>query len=314
MEAPELNKLSNSAFMYTETMKESGYSIKDLEVLSGIKMHTIRIWEKRYSLLNPHRTDTNIRWYDDSDLKRLLNISMLTKNGYKISKIASCDDTELRDKVLLITETNSSESDYIDRFMLLMVDMNTVGFEKLIDEILQDYDLEEAFFNIFFALFERVGTYWQVGSIFPAQEHFVTNLFRQKLITAIDQLKLTNKRESTMLFFTHEEELHEMGLLFYSYLAKKRGFDIFYLGQSIPFSDLEKISDLKSIDFVFTAFTNSIPKEDLEDYLVQLKNCFPKQKIFITGRQVLLHSPSLPRNVKTVKDYREFQRFLGTPG
>ncbi|WP_167604744.1 MerR family transcriptional regulator [Maribellus sediminis] len=293
-------------------MKESGYSIKDLEVLSGIKMHTIRIWEKRYSLLNPHRTDTNIRWYDDSDLKRLLNISMLTKNGFKISKIAGWDDAELRDKVLKISEDKSSDSDYLERFMLLMVDMNTQGFEDLIDEILQKNDIEEAFFDVFFALFERVGTYWQVGSIFPAQEHFVTNLFRQKLITAIDQLKVDRKRGSTMLFFTHEEELHEMGLLFYSYLAKKRGFDIFYLGQSVPFDDLQKISELKTIDFAFTAFTNSIPKEELENYLVQLKDCFPKQKIFVTGRQIQIHSPALPRNVKSVKDFREFQKFLGT--
>lgn len=294
-------------------MKETGYSIKDLEVLSGIKMHTIRIWEKRYHLLNPNRTDTNIRWYDDDDLKRLLNVSMLTKNGFKISKIAKWDDTELREKILKLTENKSSDSDYIDRFMLLMAEMDNLGFEGLIDEILEKYEVEEAFFNIFFKLFSRVGTYWQVGSIFPSQEHFITNLFRQKLIAAIDKTKIKHPRNSTMLFFTREDELHEMALLFYSYLAKKSGFHVFYVGQAVPFSDLEKISSVKQVDFIFTAFINSLPAEELEDYLLRLKECFPKQKIFITGLQVQINNPSLPRNVKSVKDYREFQKYLGSP-
>jgi len=292
-------------------MKETGYSIKDLEVLSGIKMHTIRIWEKRYNLLNPHRTDTNIRWYDDEDLKRLLNVSLLTKNGYKISKVADWDEDKIKNKVLSISESRTSVSDYIDRFMILMVEMNNNEFEKLLNEVLTQYDFEEAYFNIFFKLFERVGTYWQVGTIFPAQEHFVTSLFRQKLIAAIDKLESKNTRNATMLLYLHEEELHEMGLLFYSYLAKKSGYDIFYLGQSVPFPDLEKINILKQIDYVMTAFTNAISKDDLENYLVRLKEVFTKQKIFITGYQVDLNTPALPRNVKTVKDFREFRKYLG---
>ena len=294
-------------------MKESGYSIKDLEVLSGIKMHTIRIWEKRYNLLNPHRTDTNIRWYDDRDLKRLLNVSLLTKNGYKISKIAKWNDEEIKETVLKISENKNADSDYINQLLLQMVEMNTTGFKNLVDKILQKFNIEEAYFNIFFYLFNRVGTYWQAGSIFPAQEHFVTSLLRQKLIAAIDSLEIKQKRNSTMLFFSHENELHEMSLLFYSYLALKSGFDVFYLGLAVPFSDLEKISNIKTIDFVFTTFTNSISKPDLEDYLIQLKNCFPKQKIFISGQQVQNHMPELPRNIKTVKDYSEFRKYMGTP-
>ena len=306
------NIVDPSRFMNLQiSMKETGYSIKDLEVLSGIKMHTIRIWEKRYNLLHPHRTDTNIRWYDDNDLKRLLNISMLTKNGYKISKVADWEEKQIREKVLSITESSSTEPDYIDRFMLLMVDMDNRGFEILLNEVLTKYDFEEAYFNIFFKLFERVGTYWQVGSIFPAQEHFVTSLFRQKLIASIDGLENTNSRNATILFFLHEEELHEISLLFYSYLAKKSGYNIFYLGQSVPFPDLEKINKQKQVEYVFTAFTNSILKDELEDYLVRMKDSFPKSKIFITGLQVEINSPALPRNVKTIKDYREFRKYLG---
>lgn len=294
-------------------MKESGYSIKDLEVLSGIKMHTIRIWEKRYDLLNPHRTDTNIRWYDDNDLKRLLNVSLLTKNGYKISKIAGWNDDTIKDAVLKISVNKNKDSDYVSQLLVQMVEMNTTGFTKLINEIMKKYDIEDAYFNVFFTLFNRVGMYWQVGSIFPAQEHFVTSLLRQKLIAAIDRLEVKQRKNATMLFFTNENDLHEMGLLFYSYLAQKNGLEVFYLGQAVPFSDLEKISHIKTIDYVFTTFINSISKPDLEAYLNQLKNCFPKQKIFVSGQQIQEHSPLLPRNVKTVKDYAEFRKYLGTP-
>ncbi len=294
-------------------MKETGYSIKDLEVLSGIKMHTIRIWEKRYNLLNPHRTDTNIRWYDDNDLKRLLNVSLLTKNGFKISKIAGWDNEIIKETVLKISLNKNSNSDYINQLLLLMVEMNTEGFTSLIEEILNKHDIEDAYFNIFFNVFNRVGMYWQVGSIFPAQEHFVTSLLRQKLIAAIDALETKQRKNSTMLFFTHGNELHEMGLLFYSFLAKKNGFNVFYLGQAVPLSDLEKINNMKAIDFVFTTFINSISKPDLEDYLNQLKSCFPQQKIFISGQQIQKHIPDLPRNVKTVKDYAEFRKYLGNP-
>lgn len=292
-------------------MKSEGYSIKDLEVLSGIKMHTIRIWEKRYELLSPDRTDTNIRLYDDEDLKRLLNISLLTKNGYKISKVAQWNETEIKDTVIKLAASKTSYSDYIDRFMFLMVELNTIGFEKLLNEVLSEFSFEDAHFNILFKLFERVGTYWQVGSIFPAQEHYVTNLFRQKLIAEIDKLGSSEAGKKTILFYLPENELHEMSLLFYSYLARKSGYNVFYLGQSVPFEDLNKISAIKEIDYVFTAFVNSIPPDELEDYLVRLRDCFPKQKVFITGHQVQHNNPELPRNFKTVKDHREFKKYLG---
>lgn len=292
-------------------MKSAGYSIKDLEVLSGIKMHTIRIWEKRYELLSPNRTDTNIRLYDDEDLKRLLNISLLTKNGYKISKVSQWNDSEIKDTVIKLASSKTSYSDYIDRFMFLMVELNTVGFEKLLNEVLSEFSFEDAHFNILFKLFERVGTYWQVGSIFPAQEHYVTHLFRQKLIAEIDKLGSSEAGKRTILFYLPENELHEISLLFYSYLARKSGYNVFYLGQSVPFEDLEKISTAKEVDYVFTAFVNSIPPDELEDYLVRLRECFPKQKVFITGHQVRQNNPVLPRNFKTVKDHHEFKKYLG---
>ena len=291
-------------------MKETTYSIKDLEVLSGIKAHTIRIWEKRYNLLVPDRTDTNIRYYTDDDLRKMLNVSLLVKHGFKISKVAKWSNEQMKETILEASETKSTESDYIDRLMLHMVNFDNQGFIRVSDEVIQKYGIEEAVSRVFFNLFVGIGTYWQVGSIFPAQEHFITNIFRQKLIVEIDKLDNNEGKGATILFYLPENEFHEMSLLYYSYLAKKYGYHIIYLGQAVPFEDLKKIAAQLKIDFVFSAFIASIEKEEFENYLVELKHLFDHQKIFITGGQIVVHNPNLPRNVKVIKDYHDFKKYL----
>ena len=291
-------------------MKAEGYSIKDLEVLSGVKAHTIRIWEKRYNLLAPSRTDTNIRYYDDADLRRILNVSRLVNSGYKISKVAKFDEAKIRDSVIEVTQSKTSESDYVDSLILYMLNFDNIGFYNFTNEIIAKKGMEDAVLKVFFVLFERIGTYWQVGSIFPAQEHYVTNILRQKLITEIDNLGVENRNGMTMLFFLPSGELHEMSLLFYSYLARKSGYNIIYLGQYVPFDDLAKVQLHTKIDYVFTAFINPLTKEDLENYLVRLKETFQQQKVFITGWQVKENNPTLPRSVKIIQDYKDFNRYL----
>jgi DNA-binding transcriptional MerR regulator len=291
-------------------MKETGYSIKDLEVLSGVKAHTIRIWEKRYNLLVPQRTETNIRYYTDDNLKRMLNVSMLVRNGYKISKVAKWDEQKISDTILNLTSENNTESDYIEQLILYMVNFDNYNFNRLVNDIISELGLEEAMSKIFFNYFVRIGTYWQVGSIFPAQEHYVSNILRQKVIAEIDKLGLSQSREETILFYLPDNEMHELSLLFYSYLAQKMGYRVIYLGQFVPQEDLSKIQSQVRIDFVFTAFINSISKEYLESYLESVKELFHDQKVFITGWQIQTHNPKLPRNVKIVKDYHDFKKFL----
>jgi len=232
-------------------MKAEGYSIKDLEVLSGVKAHTIRIWEKRYHLLTPNRTDTNIRFYNDVDLRRIINVSLLVNNGIKISKVARFDDLKMKESVLEVTNKNTSEQDYLERLILFMLNFDNIGFYKLVDEIIMKKGMEDAFTKVFFSLFERIGIYWQVGSIFPAQEHYVTSILRQKLIAETDKLGFDNLNGMTILFFLPDGELHEMSLLFYAFLAKKYGYNIVYLGQFVPFEDLIKVHTiLRSIMYL----------------------------------------------------------------
>ncbi len=291
-------------------MKAEGYSIKDLEVLSGVKAHTIRIWEKRYNLLVPNRTDTNIRYYSDSDLRRILNVSLLVNNGFKISKVAKFDDQKIKNSVMEITQNKTSESDYVDRLILYMLNFDNIGFYNFTNEIIAKKGFEDAVTKVFFALFERIGTYWQVGTIFPAQEHYVTSILRQKLIAETDKLGFDNRNGATILFFLPGGELHEMSLLFYAYLAQKYRYNVIYLGQYVPFEDLAKVLVHVKIDYVFTAFINSIPKEELENYLIKLKETFQHQKVFITGWQIHQHNPELPRSFKIIQDQKDFMKYL----
>ena len=291
-------------------MKNIGYSIKDLEVLSGIKAHTIRIWEKRYHLLSPDRTPTNIRLYNDDDLRRMLNVALLVRHGFKISRVAQWDDETINKEVLDLSENKTSESGYVDRLILYMVNFNNDKFINLINEVISDKGLEEAVVKVFFELFVKVGIYWQVGSVFPAQEHYVSNLIRQKIISETDNLKIGNNKNASILFFLPAKELHEISLLFYNYLAKKLGYQTTYLGQDVPWDDLEKIKKQVNPDFVFTAFLNSLPKDELESYLESLRQLFSDQKIFITGWQLQIQQPNIPRNVKVIKDHKDFRKYL----
>ncbi|MDP3435538.1 MAG: MerR family transcriptional regulator, partial [Bacteroidota bacterium] len=251
------------------------YSIKDLEYLSGIKAHTIRIWEKRYQLLDPNRSDTNIRSYTDDDVRRILNVSMLIKNGYKISNVAAFDDAKLQEEVLRQNKTLLDPEKNIDQLLFHTVNLDTFGFEQLLKKIIQENGFSKTIQNVIFPFFERIGLLWQAGSIFVAHEHFVSNLIRNHLI--VETAKFDNHlSEKKILFFLREEELHELGLLYFNFLAAENGFRCIYLGQSLPFSDLASLLRSTEFNFVCTTFINAIEKPELEQYLANLSLTFNK--------------------------------------
>lgn len=287
------------------------YTIKDLETLSGIKAHTIRIWEKRYGLLVPERTTTNIRYYSDEELRKLLNVSMLVKHGYKISKVSIFDNDQIHKEVLKLNEQSLSSHDIIDQLIVHMVNFDHKNFEDLLEQQIDKQGFEETFMTVVFPLFEKIGIYWQIGSIFPAQEHFVSNITRHMLIRASSSFA-NHDASASVLFYLKEGELHELSLLFYQYLALKSGYRTIYLGQNVPFEDLTKLDGLQDIDRVFTAFINGIEPEELEEYIKKLSGIFKRKKVFVTGAQVALVKPILPSNFKVVTDVRAFKKYFGT--
>lgn len=272
------------------------YSIKDLEKLSGVKAHTIRIWEKRYGLINPERTDTNIRTYSDEELKKLLNVSMLNNHGLKISKIAKLNTADVNLALSKIAETDTRHETQIDSLVVAMVDLDRRKFEKILADCNLKMGFEDTCIRVLYPFLQKVGLMWQTDSINPAQEHFISNLIRQKLFVAIDELydpDLEGKPKAVL--YLPEGEMHELGLLFYRYLMERRGYNTIYLGQSVPFKDLVYTVKAHKAEFVVTAFVASIAPERIATYLTCLSDKFEGKRIIATGGQVAIMEAEIPK-------------------
>lgn len=271
------------------------YSIKELERLSGIKAHTIRIWEKRHQLVAPQRTTTNIRFYSDDDLKKIINVSLLNNNGFKISKIANLSNAELSKKVVELSEKSDEVSIYIDQLVVAMVDLEEDQFEALLGKLTLKFGFEKTVTEIVYPFLEKIGVLWQSGHITPAQEHFISNLVRQKIIVAIDALPLPSKTAKRALLFLPENELHEIGLLFHHYITRKEGFRTFYLGQSVPYSDLKEICAAHQPRFIIAGCTTVPQPKDVQEYIDSLAGDFKNAIILASGaaiRRVALRFPA----------------------
>lgn len=290
---------------------EGCYSIKDLERLTGIKAHTIRIWEKRYCIVKPERTKSNIRCYSDEDLKRLLNISILVKNGHKISRIAEYNDSDINEKILELSRLSNNNSNQIESLIVSMIELDESKFEKLLNSAIIKLGFERTVFEIIYPLFEKIGVLWQTGSINPAQEHFITSLIRRKMIVAIDGLPTySDPASKKVTLFLPAWELHELGLLLYDYLLRKHGYKTFYLGQSLPLDYLVSVSKVQAPDYILTLFTGATSQTKLKDYIQDLSTRFPDQKIFISGMQTADITFKLPANIVKFSNATEFKSLL----
>ena len=290
----------------------ANYTIRDLERLSGIKAHTIRIWEKRYGLIEPERTSTNIRTYCDAELRKLLNVSILNKNGYKISRIANLSSEEISENINKLTETPTNTETQIENLAIAMIDLDEVKFEKILTRAIIQMGFEEMVIKILNPFFHRIGIMWQTGSINPAQEHFVSNLVRQKMLVAIDsQISGESPDAKTFLLFLPEGEMHELGLLFASYVIRKRGHKVIYLGQNVPFDDLIDVERIRPCNYFLTSFTSSSFFDGgIRDFLAKLASLAPSQTIYAAGEQVADVDISKLGNVKYMATHEDFIREL----
>lgn len=285
----------------------SSYSIKDLESLSGIKAHTLRIWEQRYNIISPKRTDSNIREYDDSDLKLVLNISLLREHGYKISGIAKMSLEELNKQVMSIANVNINYPEQIHALTIAMIDMDEERFEKVMATSILQFGFENTMINIIYPFLSRIGTLWITGSIGPAQEHFISNLIRQKTIVAIDsQIVKETPHSKKFVLYTPEGELHEIGLLFANYVLRSRNHKVIYLGQSLPFIELEETFKSHKPDAIFTSIT-AVPtgRQEVQEYVTKMAVAFPNTEIYLTGYQVVGQDIELTPMMKVIPNVRE---------
>lgn len=282
---------------------KKSFGIRDLENLSGIKAHTIRIWEKRYGLLKPERTETNIRTYSLQSLQKLLNVTLLYNNGYKISKIADLPEDQIVQQVREIVAQNSVKSHAINAFKLAMINFDQSLFQKTYSGLLAERAFREIFWEIFMPLLHELGLLWQSDTIGPAHEHFITHLIKQKIYTSTEKLQSLepSKTDKVFVLFLPENEIHEIGLLFVNYELVLRGYKTIYLGQTIP---LESLVDLKKYydDPIFVSYFTVIPtKDDLGQYFIDFQEKLHSElssQLWVLGRQTEHAAKAdLPENI-----------------
>ena len=277
------------------------FSIKELESLSGIKAHTIRIWEQRYSFLKPSRTLTNIRTYSNEELKTLLTVALLNKHGYKISRIDNMPPDQRRHEVLHLNNTEATSEQLVNDLIGAMIDLDFIQFENLLTQHISQHDVFTTISGIVFLFLEKVGILWQTNRINPAHEHVASCIIRQKLIRAIDQLPITSQTTPLFLLFLPEGEHHELGLLFVYYLLKKRGLPVLYLGANVPLKDVSYVVTEKAPACLYQHLSSFPLKQQFSKYIQSLSERAPHAQILLSGALVEYYKKQLPPNVQTLK-------------
>lgn len=284
------------------------FSIKDIEAVSGIKSHTLRIWEQRYGIIVPKRTESNIRYYDDDDLKHILNISILNRQGIKISEIARMSKEEITDAILKDSALFSENYDtHIKGLISAMLSFDEYGFHKVISTNVIQLGLEQTVINIIFPFLAEVGLLWQIGSIHPSHEHFASNIIRQKLYVAIDgNVGRYAENRKRFLLFLPEHEQHSIGLLFANYILRTRGQDVLYLGQEVPLLDLKDAFVDNEPDYVLTQLTAAHINVDKQRFIDDISNYWGNAQLILSGGQFLDPALKLPPSARVIKRMEDF--------
>jgi DNA-binding transcriptional MerR regulator len=289
------------------------FSIKDIEAVSGIKCHTLRVWEQRYNILSPKRTETNIRYYDDEDLKVILNISILNKYGYKISDISRMSNEEISLAVSKISENQNEFTCQIKGLVQTMMVFDEKEFHKILTTNIDQLGLEKTMLRVVFPFMIEIGLLWQTGSIQTPHEHFASNIIKQKLFVLIDEcIEKTDRKGKRFLLFLPEQEKHTLGLLFANYIIRKRGHEVLYLGQEVPLKDLKEIFHDKSPDYVFTILTSAHIDIDKQKFVDTLVENWKDATILLSGKQFMNMDITLAKNVLLIKSLEEFIQFIDT--
>lgn len=286
------------------------YSIKDLEFLSGIKAHTLRVWEQRYKILKPKRSETNIRYYSDEDLKYLLNISLLYSSDYRISQIARWSRDEIANKVYEISQNTYDHNSQINALTISMIEMDEERFEKVISTNILQFGFEKTMITLVHPFLKKIGILWQTGAINPAHEHFISNLIRQKLFVAIDgQMVARTDQAKKYLLYLPEGETHEIGLLFANFILKSRQNRVIYLGTNVPMADVKDVYDFHQPDYVLSIFTSKPTGEEIQEYVNELGSLCPDAHILLSGFQCFHAQVEPPSNGQLLGSFEELMNF-----
>lgn len=283
------------------------YSMAEIATLTGIKAHTLRKWESRYNFIIPHRTDTNIRYYSDEQLRKLLNIGILVRNGNRVSQIDKMSEAEIGEQVSNIL-IDSKNSDEIDALIVSMIEMDELAFDKIIDRNVAHKGLLTTVTEVIYPFLNQIGILWTTHKAMPAQEHFISNLIRQKIFAAIEKLPLAKRDAPKLVLFLLEDEDHEIGLLLANYIAREMGWRVYYLGIKVPLENIEKVVEIVQPQLLLSLFILNRPKwvKSKIDLLTSKTNV----PLAISGNYQNLVEIDIPEQVNCLKNPQEMMDML----
>lgn len=287
------------------------YSIRDLEKLTGIKAHTIRVWEQRYGLIEPARTATNIRYYTDENLRLLFNVALLNRYGHKISHLAKMEPEEIAVRVSEISKNNTGQNAQIDALTLAMIDLNEATFDHIFATHRDEYGFERTMLELVYPFLDKLSVLWLTNSISVAHERFIGNLIRRKIMCAIDREPLDPHRDTIrFLLYTAEGESQELTLLFMHYLLRKRGLRVLYLGVNTEVKDLADACQPFQPDYIFTILQEPLSRQSIQAYVDSIVRAAPGSRLLLTGAQVFINPVQLPDNAHKLSSLQETLEFL----
>ncbi len=286
------------------------YSINDIEKISGVKAHTLRIWEKRYGIIQPKRTDSNIRYFLDDDLKHVLNIALLNKNGIKISKIAKMPLDEILRIAAELSAVHSQHEDQLDSLTLSLLELNESKFDRIVESYIDQRGFEVTMLEVMYPLLDKLGLMWMTGSITGAHERFIRAYIRQKIIAAIDKLAVSQHETLSFLVFLPVNEDHELSILFSQYLIKRRGFRIINLGLNTSLDNIYDACKITQPDYLYTIINDGNLGVSMKEYIEKLSEASKGSKILVSGIQVARHHIKTHNNIQVLSGFTELTTYL----
>ncbi len=289
------------------------FSISDIEILTGIKAHTLRIWEQRYSFFTPKRTETNIRYYNDEDLRLFLNVATLNENGYKISKISTMTNLQINELVNKLKEDHFNTGVQVQMLANATLRMDEREFETLLSGCVREMGLEKAMDEVIFPLMRKIGFMWQVGTITTAHEHFAVHHICNKITIATSKLKNIKSHEGKRyLLFLPEGELHEAGLLFAKYLLKESGQQVLYLGSNMPLDNLIDIIPFYEPDYILSVITQVRSDSDVNNTITKILESIPNTPLILVGAQITDRITKSHPDLTVLNNFEEFEKLINS--
>ena len=262
------------------------FSIRNIELLTGIKAHTLRIWEQRYDFFKAPRKDSKQRFYSNEDLQKLLCISFLYHNGWKVSRIAALSDEEIRTEANKIELGPTNYPTYLQKLLQAAIDFNEADFLRIVQQLIDNIGFEKTITEVCYPYLQRVGLLWDTNRVIPAQEHFSSYIIQNRVISETEKYSAVQNEAPEIILFCPENEHHELPLLYINYLLRKNGWRVLYLGKNIKLEDLEEAAKIPGIKYLYLHLITNFTGFYIDDYFEKLRKTFPDKTIFASGKGI----------------------------